>query len=209
MSKNPLWYYLDQRDEKISFPEEDLPELVRLGRVRSRTLLWAPGTATEWKSCGELFPSIFLPGAVILGGETTPIPIASIRRLGASILPHNGAARTASVLLVVFGTLLSFTVIGLPSGALFIFAGFQLLQAARSLRTASEQGLESSFHTGQHSLGLFWKLLSLAAGVGAATLLAFLLLALLLLFDIVNLPATWIEFLQKSTPPLEPEAQSV
>jgi len=202
MSKKPLWYYLDERDEKISFLEEDLPELVKLGRIRSRTLLWEPENSDSWKSCGELFPGVFLPGTVILQEASGPVSIGAIRRLGESILPHDAIARTCAFLLVIFGTLLSFTVIGLPSGALFIFAGFQLLQSLRSLRTASEQGLESAFHTAQQSLGLFWKLLSLATAIGAAILLAFLLFALLVLFDVVNLPSPWIEFLQEaqSTP---------
>ena len=53
------WFYLSERQERISAAEDQLPALAAAGVLRPATLVWRDGM-DSWLSAGELKPEIFL-----------------------------------------------------------------------------------------------------------------------------------------------------
>ncbi len=53
-----LWYYVTDRQERLSVPEDQLSALAGSGVVRPTTLIWQPGMV-GWLSAGEVRPELF------------------------------------------------------------------------------------------------------------------------------------------------------
>ena len=52
------WYYANESDQQISFPEEDFQRLVDEGAIKRETLVWNE-TMSDWKACGYVRPGMF------------------------------------------------------------------------------------------------------------------------------------------------------
>ena len=67
------WFYVDQNQERQSFDETALGDLVKGETLSRDTLLWNE-TMTDWQAAGLLFPAWF-PGE---SSPATPVPVPPV-----------------------------------------------------------------------------------------------------------------------------------
>jgi hypothetical protein len=127
------WYFLSDTQEQIPTSEDQLPNLVASGLLRSQSLVWPEGSG-DWQALGELKPELFTTNSV----SRTQLPSApklqafAAHQVARPLTQRYGWLVTCGGVLLVIG--LGFLVVSVMGGA-GIFRIWQ--QQAKNLEGAS------------------------------------------------------------------------